>query len=146
MDAKEAFGLFKQEWSQARVDKTRTSEAGRLLSLAVEVAGKTGKDIEKAGFVDRTSIVRWLKGRTLPHQAQVNALERFLIPHGADHRSLAMSLLDARYRPVIILLLEEEAVGRNMSEEQLVQVLDLVSTSKGKLTPGILRIFLGIEE
>lgn len=153
MDAKEAFQQFKAAYDQirsgpgTRKDADRKEEAGRLLVVAIEAAGKTVEDVwRQTSIGDRTSILRWIRGRNTPQPAQIALLEQFLVPDVADHRSLAISLLDARYRPVISLLLEEEAAGRNMNEEQLIQALDLVLTSKRTLTPAILRIFLGIEE
>lgn len=153
MDAKEAFEQFKAAYDQIRSgpgvkrDAEMMKEVSRLLGVAIEAAGRRIDEVwSQSGIVDRTSVQRWLRGDNMPQPAQVLLLKRFLVPSTADHRSLAISLLDARYRPVISLLLEEEAAGRNMNEEQLIQALDLVLTSKRTLTPAILRIFLGIEE
>ncbi len=153
MDAKKAFEEFKAAYDQIprglgrKRDAERMKDVGRLLGVAIETAGRRVDEIwRQSGIVDRTSVQRWLRGDNMPQPAQIELLKQFLVPDGADHRSLAISLLTPRYRPVITFLLEEEAAGRELTEEQIIEALDLAAKSKKMLTPTMIRIFLGLNE
>lgn len=147
MNREETFAQFERAVKAARTDSSKKKEMGQMLRAAIESAGKTRRDIIGACIASRASVDRWLHGSHVPHPNQVDSLKKILLGVSGviDTHSLASVLLDARYRPVIEFLMQEESSKRPLSEEQVSSLLELAEKSKGMLSSEMMRIFLGLE-
>lgn len=146
MDAKQAFTLFSDLASEARVNHGKRREMGEQLMVAIKLADKTKKDL--LSLASRITIDRWLSGRIVPPVLQVERLKEFLIPEDVtSDKSVILTdcLLDPRYRPVISFLFQQEDNKQPLSKEQVQDLLDLAERSKGLLTVEFIQVFLGIE-
>lgn len=147
MNAKQSFEQFERAVNEARADRSKIRAIGLSLTTALKAARKTKKDMFP--LVDRATADRWFAGKNIPHPGQVDRLRDLLVYKTScgpdDYHSLGALLLDPRYAPVVAFLIDEKFHSRDVTIEQIADLLFVADKSKGIISTETIRTFLGRE-
>jgi len=143
---REAFARLEQVFVESRRDKKKRADIAVAFRDLLLASGKTVKELHDAVSADKSSVDRWLVGRSVPHTGNIVELRRFFFGSTAPigEHALAPLLMDPKYRPMLRFVLEYEAAGQKLTREQVDNLLWLAERSQGEMPPDAIRTFLGL--
>jgi len=145
------FATFSDLAIRAKIDQSYSREMGNALKRLILLSGKKKREVMKDLSVHQATFDRWLNGKNIPHQSNVDELRRYFLHHNSHSTKIGIFTEILNFDPVFITLLELllsdlKSEQPLITPEKISTLVSILENGDGKFDRQIMSRFLGLQQ